>query len=107
MPTQIADNEFLMRCACGDRAEHIAWLIHEPDNTMGGQKLKGEHDDWYLFTSLDLRFGFWRRLWVGLKYIFRPTKLRYYGYSELVLRTQDVADLEDFIMRRRNPTAEQ
>lgn len=100
MTTGIDDNEFLMRCSCGDHIEHVAWLIHEPDDSRGNN-LKGEQDDWYLMTSLDPNFGFWRRLWTGLKYAYRPRLLRYSGYSELVLRNEDVDRLSEFIRQRR------
>ena len=93
MSTEIRDHEFLMRCNCGDRMEHVAWLIHDVDPKHG--------DDWFLMTSLDRRFGFWRRLWTGLRYAFRPRSLRYYGYSELVLTDADVDGLAEFIRRRR------
>lgn len=98
--TGIEDNEFLLRCACGDRVEHVAWLIHEPDDSRGN-KLKGEHDDWYLMVALEPRFSFSQRLSVAFRYLFK-FKVGYWGYVELVLRTQDIADLEEFIARRRN-----
>lgn len=90
-----------MRCACGDRTEHVAWLIHEPTERRGNN-LKGEHDDWYLHIALDPCRSIWGRLWLAAKYVWQPWKTYYIGYAELVLRTQDIADLEDFICRRRN-----
>lgn len=98
--TNIADNEFLMRCSCGDRMEHVAWLIHEPDNSRGNN-LKGVDDDWYLMMALEPRFSFWQRLCVAFRYLLR-LRVGYWGYVELVLRDRDMADLEDFIIRRRN-----
>jgi hypothetical protein len=99
VPTGIKDNEFLLRCACGDRTEHVAWLIHDPDACSG---LRGEHDDWYLHVALDPRRNVWRRLWLAAKYVWQPWRTRYIGYAELVLRTDDIAELEEFISRRRN-----
>jgi hypothetical protein len=98
MPTQVAKNEFLMRCSCGDRVEHVAWLIHEDDR---GNNLKGEHDDWYLMAALEPRFAFWQRLSVAFRYLFRM-RVGYWGYVEIVLRNQDVDDLAGFITSRRN-----
>lgn len=100
MTTQVAENEFLMRCSCGDRMEHVAWLIHEPDDSRDNN-LKAVGDDWYLMAALEPRFGFWKRLSVAFRYLFK-LKVGYWGYVELVLRDQDIADLEDFIARRRN-----
>jgi hypothetical protein len=101
MATNLKDNEFLLRCSCGDRIEHTAWLIHEPDESRGNN-LKGEDDDWYLMSGLELSFGFWRRLWVGFRYVFLPSSINYYGYAELVLRNEDVDALAAFIKRRRS-----
>lgn len=101
MPTEINDNEFLLRCSCGERMEHVAWLVHEEFESRSAN-LKGEDDDWYLMTGLDLRFGFWKRAWVAARYIFKPRSLRYFGYAELVLRNADVDKLAEFICRRRN-----
>lgn len=100
MPTQIDDNEFLLKCACGDRIQHVAWLIHDP-NDPRGNNLKGYDDDWYLITALDRNISFWRRILTAIKYIFRPKNLRFYGYSELVLRNEDVDRLAEFITQRR------
>lgn len=107
MAVDVAENELLLRCACGDRMAHVAWLIHEPDDSLGNN-LKGEQDDWYLMIGLDCRFGFWRRLWTSLKYAFWPsslTAMRYHGYSELVLRNEDIDRLNEFIVTRRLPAA--
>ncbi len=100
MPTQLDDNEFLMKCACGDRLGHVAWLIYEPEESRSAN-LKGCEDDWYLMTSLDHRFGFWKRLWTGLRYVFKPTRLHYHGYAELVLRNEDADALAAFIIKKR------
>jgi hypothetical protein len=81
--------------------EHVVWLIHEPDDSRENN-LKGEFDDWYLMASLEPRYSFWQRLSVALRYLFKR-RVKYWGYVELVLRTQDIAALEDFIARRRNP----
>lgn len=95
------DNEIQMRCSCGDRINHVAWLIHEPDDSRGNN-LKGEHDDWYLMMALEPRFEFWRRAVIAFRYLF-GLQVQYWGYAELVLRTEDIAALEDFIAKRRNP----
>jgi|SRR5208282_6749089 len=94
----LEDNELLLRCSCGSK-DHIAFLIHDPD-TSRGNNLKGEHDDWYLSIMLD-HFGFWRRIRMALKYIFRPTLMRYGMSAELVLRSEDVDKIASFIIRRR------
>lgn len=99
MTTGIKDNEFLMRCSCHN-SDHFAWLIHEPDDSRGNN-LKGEDDDWYLSVSLS-NFGFWKRLGKAARYVFRPLSLKYGMTAELVLRTEDVTALEDFIRTRRS-----
>jgi len=98
--TGIADNEFLMRCACFS-SDHYAWLIHEPDDSRGNN-LKGVDDDWYLSVSL-AHFGFWKRVRKALRYIFSPLSLKYGMTAEIVLRTEDIDKLAEFICMRRLP----
>jgi len=93
VPTELEPNELLLRCSCGDRMEHVVWVIHDKDDP--------EHPCWYVMTSLDRRFGFWRRLWTGIRYTFRPGKLRYYGYSETVLQNADMDALVAFVQKER------
>lgn len=103
MTTGIADNEFLLRCSCGSKIEHVAWLIHERDDSPGNN-LKAVGDDWYLMAALEPRFSFWQRLSVAFRYLF-GMKVGYWGYVELVLRDRDVDDLVAFIVARRLPEA--
>lgn len=98
----VAENELLMRCSCHS-AEHIAWLIHEPDDARGNN-LKGEHDDWYLSVML-CDFSFWKRVRKGFQYMFKPRSLRYGMTAELVLRTEDIDKIAEFICLRRLPSA--
>lgn len=98
----VAENELLMRCSCHS-AEHIAWLIHEPDDDRGNN-LKGERDDWYLSVMLD-HFPFWKRFRKGFRYIFAPQTIKYGMTAELVLRTEDIDKLYEFILIRRLPAA--
>ena len=94
----LEDNELLLRCSCGSK-DHIAFLIHEPDDSRGN-KLKEEDDDWYLSVLLD-EFPFLRRLRRGLVYIFAPHRLRLGMYMELVLKNQDMDAIVAFISRRK------
>jgi hypothetical protein len=94
----VAENELLLRCSC-HAPEHIAWLVHEPDNTRDNN-LKGENDDWYLSIMLD-HFGFWKRIRKGLQYIFWPESFRYGMTAELVLRSEDIDKIAEFITLRR------
>ena len=100
--TDLNENEFLLRCACGDRTEHVAWLIYEADDSRGNN-LKGGGDDWYLHVALDPRRNIFRRLWLALKYVWQPWKTYYVGYAELVLRNEDIDKLQEFIVTRRLP----
>jgi hypothetical protein len=96
VPTKLEDHEFLMRCSCGDRIEHVAWLVHDQEE---GQP---RFDSWYLMLAMDPGFSFWRRLKTAVSYLLRPHNHRWAGYAELVLRNEDIAELEEFIFRRRN-----
>lgn len=97
MPVNLRDNELLLRCACHSD-DHIAFLIHEPDDSRGNT-LKGEDDDWYLSVLLDPVQPWWRRLWRAL----RPRDGRFGIYAEIVLRDDDVRRLAAFIDRRLGP----
>src|ERR1700679_2857123 len=95
----VADNELLIRCACGDHSNHVAWLIHEPDDARGNN-LKGEQDDWYLSVTLD-HFNFWKRVRMACRYIFAPRSIKSRSVSaELVLRNEDVDKIAGFIRER-------
>lgn len=98
MPTNLDENEILLRCACL-ASDHIAFLRHEPDDSRGNN-LKGEHDDWYLSVVLD-HFGFWKRIPMAFRYIFAPRTIKYGMTAELVLRNEDVDRLCEFIVTRR------
>lgn len=97
MPINVPENEILLRCACYS-GEHFARLIHEPNDSRGN-KLKGEDDDWYLSVMLD-HFRFWKRLKMGIRYIFNPLSIQYGMIAEIVLRTEDIAQLRDFLSTR-------
>lgn len=94
----VAENELLLRCSCGS-PEHIAWLIHDPDDDRGN-KIKAEQDDWYLSVMLD-HFAFLKRVRTAFRYVFAPHTIKYGMFAELVLRTEDIDKISEFIARRR------
>lgn len=98
----VAENELLLRCSC-HTAEHIAWLIHDPD-TSRENNLKGEQDDWYLSVMLD-HFTFWKRVRKAVLYVFKPNAIKYGMTAELVLRTEDIDKIVEWICVRRLPGA--
>jgi hypothetical protein len=102
MPINLKDNELLIRCACGS-SNHIAFLIHEPDESRGNN-LKAVDDDWYLSVSLDNPY-FWNRLRLAFKYVFAPRSIKYGMYAELVLKNEDVDKIAHFIGHRLAPAA--
>jgi hypothetical protein len=95
----LAENELLLRCSCHTN-HHIAFLIHEPQGSRGNN-IKGEQDDWYLSVMLN-HFSFWKRVRMGLRYIFDPLTLNYGMSAELVLRSDDIDKLAAFISKRRS-----
>lgn len=94
----LEDNELLLRCSCGS-SDHIAFLIHDPE-TQRGNNLKGEHDDWYLSIMLD-HFNLYKRVKMAFRYVFAPHTIRYGMTAELVLRSEDIDKVAEFIQRRR------
>lgn len=92
----LQDNELLLRCSCYSN-EHHAFLIYDRSSSRENN-LKGEDDDWYLSTSL-CQFPFWKRVLKAFFYVFLPSRIKYGMYSELVLKTQDMDDIVDFILK--------
>ena len=84
----VEDNELLIRCSCHS-PEHIAWLIHDL-----------EDDVWFLSVMLD-HFPFWKRVRTGFRYVFAPHTVKYGMTAELVLRSEDVDKISEFIRARR------
>lgn len=95
----VEENELLIRCSCHS-ADHVAWLIHDPDMDRKFSDLKGENDDWFLSVMLD-HFSFWKRVRMGFRYVFAPYTIKYGMSAELVLRSEDVDKISEFIQRRR------
>jgi hypothetical protein len=78
------DNELLI---CHSN-EHIALLVHEPDEERG--------DAWCLSVLLDPVTPWWKRVWRALW----PHSGRYGMYAELVLQNQDARRVAEFIRER-------
>jgi hypothetical protein len=102
MPINVPDNAILLRCACHSMS-HFARLIYEPADSRGNN-LKGQSDDWYLSVMLDFD-GLWLRLRTAIRYIFAPRSLDYGSTTEIVLHNEDIDQLIDFLVSKRQPTS--
>lgn len=78
------DNEILLLCDCSS-AEHQ--LIVRWDN-----------DDKEVYVNVHLAnvYGFWKRLWYGLKYAFGH-KSKYGAFDEIILRKEDANNLQKVV----------
>lgn len=76
----------------------MAMLVFDPD-TSRGNNLKGLDDDWYLSVWLD-HFNFWKRLKLGVQYIFAPRSIKYGMSAELILKNEDMEKIASFIQQR-------
>jgi hypothetical protein len=105
MPVNIADNEILLRCACGN-LQHIAYLIHDPNrhHKRADRHFQGERFKWYFTTTLNAP-GILERVRQAVRYILVPHTLRFGNYVELALRSEDVDRLAEFIEARIPQTA--
>jgi hypothetical protein len=75
--------KFYIDCSC-----------HGPNHMI-----RFQHDNEFLYidTQLSSKFGFWKRLWIGLKYIFNLGSDSYYNWNDTLLRKEEVKPLSDFI----------
>ena len=78
------DNEILLLCDCSS-AEHQ--LIVSWDN---------DDNEVYVRVHLANCYGFWRRLWHALKYVF-GYKCRYGAFDEIILRKEDSENLQKVV----------
>jgi len=101
MAVDIADDEILLRCACGN-LQHIAYLIHDPHRRHDGRDchIQNERFDWYFTITLNAPRTF-ERIRQAARYIFAPHTFRFGNYVELALRNEDVDRLAEFIEARR------
>jgi hypothetical protein len=101
MAVNIADNEILLRCACGN-LQHIVYLIHDPDRRHNGTAwhFQGERCKWYFTITLNAP-GTVERVRQAARYILAPHTLRFGNYVELALQDEDVDRLAEFIEARR------
>ena len=76
------ENKKFFSCRCGS-FEHTLRIAYI------------DHADVYIETYLcDL--GFWKRLWLGIKYIF-GYKSRYGNFAEFILSPEDIKEMKEFI----------
>jgi hypothetical protein len=78
------DNEILLLCDCSS-AEHQ--LIVSWDN---------DDNEVYVRVHLANCYGFWRRLWHAVKYVFGH-KSRYGAFDEVILRKEDADNLQKVV----------
>ena len=78
------DNEILLLCDCSS-AEHQ--LIVSWDN---------DDNEVYVRVHLANWYGFWRRLWHAVKYVF-GYKCRYGAFDEIILRKEDSENLQKVV----------
>jgi hypothetical protein len=101
MPANIADDEILLRCNCGN-LQHIAYLVYDPDKRHKGPDwhFQNERFNWYFTITLNAP-GTLERIRQAARYIFAPHTFRFGNYAELALRDEDVDRLAEFIEVRR------
>ena len=83
------DNEILLLCDCSS-AEHQ--LIVRWDN---------DDKEVYVNVHLANMYGFWQRLWHGLKYAF-GYKSRYGAFDGVILRKEDANNLQKVVNHLRS-----
>ena len=96
MKNSIGMEEELFVCDCGDPGHQfiVSWY---PDD-----------EDWndllYFQVHLNQRYSFWKRLWIGIKYVF-GYKCRFGAFDEILINKHDAkrlrTSLDDFIKANR------
>ena len=84
-----SDNEILFLCECSS-CEHQ--LIARWDKT---------DKEVYISILLSNCYGFWKRLWEAIKYIF-GYKCRYGHFDEVILRKEDANNLQSIVDHLKN-----
>ena len=94
-----------IECMCGD-ANHVTrfvWWRDECYSWKDGKKVYPEECDKYwheisIETQLNLRWPWWRRIWLAIKYIF-GMQCRYGHWNEATLSYDEVKKLKNMCER--------
>lgn len=78
------DNEILLRCDCSSAEHQIIVSWDNADNEV------------YVQVHLANWYGFWRRLWHAIRYVF-GYQCRYGAFDEVVLRREDADNLQKVV----------
>lgn len=91
--TKKANKEYILRCECGDRTDHVV-LIGQYDL---GERFGDDNIGQCLISlTLDTRKFWYQRVWAGLKYIFGKRDYMYMDTTVDVDKLREiVAQLED------------
>ena len=82
-------------CSC-DSDEHLlrfTYFVDPTDEIIDEPEL-------YLNVFLDTRYGFWKRLWMGLKYAF-GYKCKYGHFGSWIMKPEDLDRLEALLAKYR------
>lgn len=77
-------DEYVYICKCHSYEHQIGFSHDTEDKTM------------YVSPHLCTNYGFWRRLWVGLRYTF-GYKSRYGAWDEVIFEENDIIGLRDYL----------
>ncbi|KKK63449.1 hypothetical protein LCGC14_2994120, partial [marine sediment metagenome] len=88
-PIRTNPEEKFIGCRCTSM-EHVVRFTYWPEDTT-------KHYPAEVFVSIHLsHYGFFRRLWTGLKYAF-GYRCRYGDWDEVILDTEEMVELRDFL----------
>jgi len=80
----VSDSIEIERCVCGTLEHHLIWCFDD------------KHDPEYLYLSVHVNpyYSWYKRIWIGLKYIF-GSKFVDGHYDELMLDRAKVVKMRD------------
>ena len=79
-------SEDIFRCVCGDPAHYFTVSTYEYE----GKSI--EDSEVYVSVCLSSFYGFWQRLWQGIKYVFFNERIQ---FDEVILDLHDQEYLID------------
>lgn len=77
----------LFICKCSSPEHQLIFSYDKSDTT----------DEGWVYTAVHLtKFGFWKRLWHGIKYIFGHRSI-YGDFDEFIFKTEDAGKLQEVV----------
>lgn len=79
--------KFYLECDCHSN-DHTVWFLSDKDEKYG--------DDLYIHTSLQTHHGFWKRVRIAFRYVFRKDYLNF-PYIDLMISERNNDKIRELV----------